>query len=232
MSVELDVLLADLAAAFADLPHPRVEVCGYCYSEADETALKGELTEIPDQLVVTVAAEVFDHWPEPADLYRWLTPRIITLMVTDRLHVHETLIANRLDDAGFHTWPSEQRQAVLKVAEWWWLHSLSREPDIRNHSFITDVLGFLVRTSGEVEPWLDAWTSLPPGPADAHLQLLCQFWLPDLHAGPLEVGWIGGFDIAEPLKAWVLQTGESRLRRRGHDAAEQLLSLQALRQRQ
>jgi hypothetical protein len=72
----VELLLADLSTAFADVPHPEVEVCGHCYRDADEAALKGPREAVPDDLVASVAAEVFDHWPEPAGLYRWLTPRI------------------------------------------------------------------------------------------------------------------------------------------------------------
>lgn len=228
---DIEPLLAELTAAFEGAPRFEVEVCSQCYSEADQAELNGPLAAISEDLVSSVAAEVPDHWTEPEKLYRWMTPRIAASMVTDRLHVDPTLVAARLLDAGFASWPPRERDALLNVGEWWWRHSLSRMPDMRNHSHITDVLGFLAQISGHVEPWLATWTAMPPGPADHQMHELCAFWLPELHAGSLEVGWYGGFDIAEPIRAWLLDQAEPRLSRLGGAAGRELLSLEALRGR-
>jgi hypothetical protein len=125
----------------------------------------------------------------------------------------------------------EPTQSVLKVAEWWWKDSLSREPTPGSESRITDVLGFVVRISG-VEGPLATWAAMPPGPADDQLNVLCRMWLPDLLGGNLEVGWAGGWDIATPLTAWLLKNAEPRLTLLGERSAPQLRSLEELARRQ
>ena len=48
VAAEVDVLLADLSAAFAAMPHPEIDVCGHCYTDADEAALNGPRVAVPD----------------------------------------------------------------------------------------------------------------------------------------------------------------------------------------
>jgi hypothetical protein len=70
---------------------------------------------VPDDLIALVAAEVTDRWDDFPAVYRRMTPRIVRLLATGRLHVDHGLIASRLLAAGWREWVPIEQEALEKV---------------------------------------------------------------------------------------------------------------------
>jgi hypothetical protein len=207
----LDAALARLADVMAGVEASVFDYCGFCYAKADAIALSGPLDGIPGDLLSTVAAEVPSHWDDFANLYRKLTPRIMTLLVHDELHIAEELIAERFADVGcWHTWADDERDAMLAVCRAWWeatLNSYPRRPETHV------VLSFLVTTPVPLAQWLEVWNSQPPGPADLHALDLCRWWAPEFLGGDLMLGWSAKINVTADLKPWILKDARPRLAR-------------------
>lgn len=185
--------------------------CGYCFDEDDLEALSGPVDQIPEWLLSKVAAKHPSHWDDFANLYRRLTPRIMSLLVYGDLHIDVQLIAHRFFVSGcWYLWADDEREAMLSVCEAWWddtLRSYPRQP------WVYEVLSFLVTTPVPLTTWLATWDAQPPGPADLHARDLCGWWLPDLLSGDLTVGWAEQTDITTEITHWISESAGPRLAR-------------------
>ncbi|MBO0841677.1 MAG: hypothetical protein J2O46_00715 [Nocardioides sp.] len=201
--------LARLTKELAHVEPSTVDGCLHCFAEEDLVRLAGPLDEIPDDLVRRVGIKGLDHWGDGSSLYRRLTPRILAGVIA--APGESSLVAHRLGWAGcWTTWPERERDAVLNVCRGWWLDTLAVDPEpLRT----VHVIEFLAATPLPFSTWLDLWNQQPPGPADAHAAEVCGWWLPEMHADDLNVGWADVVDISTELTRWTLDHGVRRLRR-------------------
>src|SRR5215469_10459887 len=153
---QLQEALAVLGDAFAPLSVGPFVVggCTHCYAQADLDVLGGPVDRVPEDLIPHVATEVPDHWDDFAALYRRMTPRIVRLLVTGRVHGYHGLIATRLLAAGWRGWPLIEQEALDKVWHAWWRSTLREYPAA---DAVTAVLETISVSTGTLAPWLYIW---------------------------------------------------------------------------
>ncbi|MYS19888.1 hypothetical protein GA0115240_114421 [Streptomyces sp. DvalAA-14] len=200
--------LDTLDAAFAPLSDRSltVEGCTHCYAEADLEALAGPVHRIPEDLIASAAARTPGHWSDFPALYRRMTPRIIRLLVRDRLHVDHGLIASRLLAADWRGWTAPEREALEEVWRTWWHSALQAYP-----APVTDVLEILSVSTGSLEPWLAVWAQTRTDSADRHLHDAIDGWLFEDQLADLRLGFYDELHATPELPPWLLALGDSRI---------------------
>ncbi|MDX2598492.1 hypothetical protein PV379_46530 [Streptomyces caniscabiei] len=200
--------LGTLDAVFAPLGKSSVPVggCTHCFTEAELHVLAGPVREVPDELVYSVTHKVPDHWDDFPALYRRLTPRIVRLLVADRLD--HGLVASRLLTAGWREWPVTERRALEEVWYPWWRSVLHAHPSVGH---VTDVLETLAATTGTLAPWLAVWAGTRTEAADLHLGDALDRWLVEDGLADLRLGFYGETHATPELLPWLLSLEEDRV---------------------
>ncbi|WP_146258944.1 hypothetical protein [Streptomyces tateyamensis] len=209
-SQQLQNALDALDAAFAPLSESPIAVggCGYCYADADLEALAGPACLVPEKLIASVAVESIDHWDQFAALYRRLTPQIVRLLVTGRLHVDHGLVASRLLAAGWRDWPAPEQQALERVWEAWWRSTLHEHPGTGQ---VTEVLEAVSVSTGSLSPWLAVWADTRTEAADQHLGAALDQWLTGRELPELRFGFYDELLVGTDLVGWLLTLDEGRI---------------------
>ncbi len=200
-----------LDAAFSSLtewPFHRVGGCTNCYSQADLDALGGPVDQVPQDLISAVAAEVPDHWDDFPGLYRRMTPRIVRLLATGRLHINHGLIASRLLAAGWREWAPIERETLETVWHAWWRAALHEYPGTDP---ITSVLETISVSTGTLAPWLAIWAETHTETADKHLRDATHRWLRSGELADLHLGFYGELHATPELVPWLLSTAQRRI---------------------
>ncbi|MEV6979117.1 hypothetical protein [Kitasatospora sp. NPDC093806] len=210
-----------LDAAFASVVSAPITVggCTYCYAESDLAALAGPVERVPEGLLASVAAKSSDHWEDFPALYRRMTPRIVRLLVTDRLHVDHGLIASRLLAAGWQDWPASQRGALEQVWHAWWRSALHEYPGT---AYVLGVLETVAVSTGALAPWLTAWAGARTEAADRHLDDALDDWLFEGQLGGLWLGFYRELDAGAELLPWLLSLEADRIGAARRAAVEQI----------
>lgn len=182
--------------------------CTHCYSQADLDALCGPLDLVPEDLIPHVAGEVPDHWDDFPALYRRMTPRIVRLLVTGRLHVDHGLIASRLLAADWRTWAQIEQEALERAWHAWWRSALHEYPGADP---ITSVLETISVSTGTLAPWLDIWTETRTEAADKHLRDAVHRWLVSGELADLYLGFYDELHATPELLPWLLTTVVGRI---------------------
>lgn len=207
---DLPAALSALDAAFAPLNDGPFTVggCTHCYAQADLDALAGPVDRVPEDLIPHVAHEGPDHWADFPALYRRMTPRIIRSMVTGNLHGDYGLLAQRLLDAGWRSWPAAERKALDQVWHAWWRSALDQYPGTGR---ATDVLEVIAVSTGTLVPWLASWRATRTEAADRHLHDALRRWLRGGDLADLRLGFYGNFRASAELVPWLLSLEEGRI---------------------
>jgi hypothetical protein len=202
--------LDDLDAAFAPLSRRPLAVggCSHCYTQADLDALGGPADRVPEDLIPLVAAEVTDHWDDFPTLYRRMTPRIVRLLATGRLHGNHGLVAARLLAAGWRGWAPVEPAALEKVWHAWWVCALHEYPGTDP---ITSVLETISVSTGTLVPWLDIWAGTRAEAADEHLRDAVRRWLRQGELACLYLGFYDELHATPELLPWLLNMAEGRI---------------------
>jgi hypothetical protein len=199
--------LDDAFAPLSDGPFT-VGGCTYCYASSDLAALGGPVDQVPEDLIPAVAMEVTDHWTDFPSLYRRMTPRIIRLLATGRLHVDHGLIASRLLAAGWTDWTSAERGALEEVWRAWWRSALHEYPGTEPAA---EVLEAISVSTGALAPWLVIWGETRTEPADRHLHDTVDDWLIEGGIADLRLGFYGELHATPELLPWLRSIGEDRV---------------------
>jgi hypothetical protein len=199
-----------LDAAFAPLSEQPFTVggCTYCYRQAELDALGGPVDRVPDDLIPQVAAEVTDHWDDFPALYRRMTPRIVRLLATGRLHVDHGLIASRLLAAGWRDWAPGEREALERVWQAWWRSALHEYP---GSDPAAEVLETISVSTGTLAPWLGIWAGTRTEAADQHLRDAVGYWLRRGDLAGLHLGFYDELPAAPELLPWLVRTAAGRI---------------------
>ena len=207
---QLHEALDALDAAFAPLSARPLTVggCTHCYAQADLDALAGPVGRVPADLIPLVAAEAIDHWDDFPALYRRLTPRIVRLLATGRLHVDHGLIASRLLAAGWRDWAPAEQEALEKAWHVWWRSALHRYPGTDP---ITAVLETISVSTGTLAPWLDIWAKTRTEAADKHLRDAVHSWLRGGQFADLYLGFYDELHATPALAPWLIATAAGRI---------------------
>ncbi|MEU1424629.1 hypothetical protein [Kitasatospora sp. NPDC005751] len=207
---QLRIALDALDTTFA--PHSEspftVGGCTYCFTDADLEALAGPARLVPDRLIPSVAAESTDHWGDFAALYRRMTPRIVRLLTTGRLHVDHGLIASRLLEAGWRDWAVPEQRALERVWDAWW-RSVLREHPGTDHA--AGVLETISVSTGRLSPWLAVWAGTRTEAADRHLGAALDGWLVTPRFADLRLGFYDELPAGPELLSWLLSLEEGRI---------------------
>ena len=163
---------------------------------------------VPEDLIPHVAAEVADHWDDFPALYRRMTPRIVRLLATGRLHVDHGLIASRLRAAGWRDWVPAEQEALEKVWHAWWRSALHEYPGADP---VTSVLETISVSSGTLAPWLDIWAATRTEAADRHLRDAVHHWLLEGELADLYLGFYDELHATPELLPWLFSTAGSRI---------------------
>ncbi|MFE2722196.1 hypothetical protein [Kitasatospora sp. NPDC059327] len=182
--------------------------CAYCYTDADLAALAGPSQRLPEALVRSVAAESEGHWDDFPALYRRMTPRVVRLLATDRLHVDHGLIASRLLAAEPRTWSEPEREALEGVWHAWWRAALHEYPGTGS---VTGVLEAVSVSTGSLSPWLTVWAGTRTDAADRHLADALDDWLFEGQLADLRLGFYDELHAAPELLSWLLSLEEGRI---------------------
>ena len=207
---QLQDALNALDAAFAPLSGRPFTVggCTRCYARADLDALAGPVDRVPEDLIPHVAAEAIDHWDDFPALYRRMTPRIVRLLATGRLHVDHGLVASRLLAAGWRDWAPAEREALENAWHAWWRSALHQYPGT---SPVTSVLETISVSTGTLEPWLDIWASTRTDAADKHLRDAVHRWLRRGELADLYLGFYDELHATPELVPWLRATAQGRI---------------------
>ncbi|AUG81198.1 hypothetical protein CFP65_6548 [Kitasatospora sp. MMS16-BH015] len=204
-----------LDSAFAPLlaePSPTVGGCTHCYADADLAALAGPAQVVPDRLISSVARMSVDHWDDFASLYRRMTPRIVRLLATGRLHLDHGLIASRLLAAHWREWPAPERQALEQVWDDWWRSTLHAYPATDP---ATAVLETVAVSTGILTPWLAIWAETRTEAADRHLDDALDHWIghwpEERRLAGLRLGFYDELLVGPELVDWLLSLDEGRI---------------------
>lgn len=182
--------------------------CTRCYSPADLEALAGPVDRVPEELIPSVAAQATNHWDDFPAMYRRMTPRIVRLLVTGRLHVDHGLIASRLLDADWRHWPMPEQKALEKVWHTWWRSVLHEYPGAQP---VAGPLETISVSTGTLAPWLDVWAETRTPAADQHLRDTLDHWLVEWQLADLHFGFYDEFPATPQLLPWLLTLDEGRL---------------------
>jgi hypothetical protein len=213
-----------LDAAFAPLSERPLTVggCTHCYAQADLEALGGPVDQVPEDLIAHVAAEVADHWDDFPALYRRMTPRIVRLLATGRLHVDHGLIASRLLAAGWRDWIPLEQEALERAWQAWWRSALHEYPGTGP---VTPVLETVSVSTGTLGPWLDIWAETRTEAADNHLRDAVDRWLLEGELADLYLGFYDELHATPELLPWLRNTAEGRIGAAQFSEAERIAKL-------
>ena len=200
--------LDTLDAAFASLAKSSVPSggCTHCFTEAELDLLAGPVGAVPEELVYSVAHKAPDHWDDFPGLYRRLTPRIVRLLVADKLD--HGLVASRLLAAGWRDWPMTERRALEEVWYSWWRSVLHTHPSVGH---VADVLETLSVTTGTLAPWLAVWAGTGTEAADLHLADALDRWLVEDGLADLRLGFYDETHATPELLPWLLSLEDGRV---------------------
>jgi hypothetical protein len=206
----LDAALVGLERAFGprrDRIAP-VHACTHCFDPEYLSTLAGPVAEIPDRIFSRAVSKWGTTMDSNVLLWRRLSPRILSQMAGQSLHIDETLLARKFGEARWQDWADEERLAIAEFCEGWFEAALTAA-DGPN---AIDVLPFVAVMHQGVEHWLKVWSSTAGRRADEQLALLAAWWLPDLLNGDLDVSFSGDLpDISAEVTAWLLAEAPSRL---------------------
>jgi len=207
---QLQDALNALDAAFAPLSERPFTVggCTHCYARADLDALVGPVDRVREDLILHVAAEAVDHWDDFPALYRRMTPRIVRLLATGRLHVDHGLVASRLLAADWRGWALAEREAVENAWRAWWRSALHQYPGT---SPAASVLETMSVSTGTLEPWLDVWADTRTDAADKHLRDAVHRWLRRGELADLYLGFYDELHATPELLPWLLNMARGRI---------------------
>jgi hypothetical protein len=207
---QLQDALNALDTAFAPLSGRPFTVggCTYCYAQADLDALAGPVDRVPEDLIPHVAAETTDHWDDFPALYRRMTPRIVRLLATGRLHLDHGLIASRLLAAGWRGWAPIEQDALETVWHAWWRAALHDYPGTDP---VASVLETISVSTGTLAPWLAIWAETRTETADKHLRDAIHRWLLRGELADLYLGFYDELHATPELLPWLLNTAQGRI---------------------
>jgi hypothetical protein len=209
-SERLSTALAEADRTFGPRPGGvgPVDGCSHCFDAEHLRMIGGPVDGIPDWLFSRALSKWGTTMDADVRLWRRFTPRILREMTGRTLHIDESLIARKFNEASWRDWPPRETAVLEDVCHAWWQAALA---GVSPASAVT-VLGFVVPFTGDVQTWLDHWDTCQDRAAALQLRDLWQSWMPELLDGRLDVSFSGeGSDIAAPVSAWMLRQPPQRL---------------------
>jgi hypothetical protein len=174
--------------------------CPHCVSEDTLRQLRGPVELITSGAMSSVlmdGPQSFEPWP--AVMHR-VTPALLRLITRNELHVDEGQAATRLVSGGWREWP--EQAAIRAVLDAWWIDRLQTYPESVDAQYARHLLEFLAVAVGSVRPWLAMLGATRNPAADRHLADLFSWWLPEMGAGDLTLGFHGELQVAADMVRW------------------------------
>jgi hypothetical protein len=172
--------------------------------------LLGPVAEVSEDDLVSFAMEGPDHWDAYSTMLRRFFPRIARLLANGQLHVDAGWVLSHLADAEWTTWDQVEQGAVREYLDAIFRKILSEKPqgDLDGQ----EILAGVSAATGDVEPWLEVWDSLPGTAKWSHVPALVRM-RPRVHSdsdwlfpadGIRNDGWWPA-GAAAAIKAWLLR---------------------------
>jgi hypothetical protein len=155
-------------------PGGLVAGCSHCMSEEQMALLTATpLRAHSAESLGRFAFSAMNTWGTERD-FKYYLPRILALFPFQTVGaVYPELIAEKLLQAGWSTWPHEERGAVRSYIEALWELLLTSEVDSLQVQ-AEDVLGWATRLFHDVGPFLSSWERTSSPAADVHLTRLLE----------------------------------------------------------
>jgi hypothetical protein len=152
-----------LSAAFADVAIPTsIVACSHCVSTAELDAWCGPVDQLSPALLSKFVRKVGTTWGGAEDLMR-VTPRVLVLAADHQLTISRSLIWQQYRRAGWHTWPTAQRDAIGRflLAEFTRLLRTQPRPAHAAHRWLAQISHGIDDLSGFTTVWHDSMGPLP-----------------------------------------------------------------------
>ncbi len=191
--------------------------CSYCFTAADEAALRVE----PEDLTAAALAQFIGHPPDHYDAYQHLLRRffapVASALASDQLHVDAGLVLRRLAEAAWTAWPEHEQAAVRAYLRALLEDVLTQPKPPQDGLTAEEVLSGAASATGTTREWLELIDSIiSPWKAD-HLQSVALLHGDELLEGPDAqlVGWWPDDANAELARWFASGSGGRVLRERG-----------------
>ncbi|WP_125432892.1 hypothetical protein [Hymenobacter metallilatus] len=97
------------------------------------------------------AFKAITTWGNAAD-FRYFLPRLLELLLCPDSELEKDAFFDKMLYAGWDGWPEAEKGAVRQVLRAWWAQHIQHEC-----FFEEELIGWLVRLTGSLEPLLQAW---------------------------------------------------------------------------
>jgi hypothetical protein len=194
----VDLAIADVYAAFADVPRPSsIAGCLCCLDDKDvHGLLSTPLRELEPKVVGPYASSVFLTVGDTPDFF-YLLPRILEILATERHWWPDPEVVGRaIRDSGFPQWPARRREAVTQYLNA--VFDLILRID-DGHSEVDSWLCMLGSIGFDLCPYLDRTLAFPDRVAD----LFANFNTDISRGRPLGGFWESIPESANVLVQWL-----------------------------
>ncbi|WP_170170342.1 hypothetical protein [Hymenobacter perfusus] len=97
------------------------------------------------------AFKAMTTWGDAAD-FRYFLPRLLELSLRPDADIEKETLFGKMELANWTSWPAAEQAAVRDMLVAWWAHHIQQEC-----FFEEELLGWLIRLTGSIEPLLQAW---------------------------------------------------------------------------
>ena len=220
---ELDGAIDALYDAFAEVELRRwTDPCLHCHTEDEERALHVEpLRAVPIEAMEAYAGSALWTWGDGRDL-RYFTPRLLEVVADHDLSPGIESLFGRLRLADWHTWTTDQVEAVRRFAVALWHRTLT-EP--AGTWACDEVLCAVAQIEDDLQPYLDRWIADGRAQAGRHLVHLIAYeadvghrrlrneWWPDRIGQQDQVlRWLDTAPVADRLATVVTEDPDAEMR--------------------
>ncbi|AHJ97172.1 hypothetical protein [Hymenobacter swuensis] len=145
-----------LAALYATFSHQQLrklpEACPCCITAAESWVLfTVPLADQTEAQLQRYAFKAMTTWGNAAD-FRYFLPRLLELSLRLDAAIEKETVFSKLELAGWTSWGPAEQAAVRQVLRAWWAHHIQQEC-----FFEEELLGWLIRLTGSIQPLLQAW---------------------------------------------------------------------------
>ena len=128
------------------------DACPCCIStEENRVLFIVPLADLSEKQLRRYAFKAITTWGNAAD-FRYFLPRILELLLCPDSKLEKDAFFDKMLYAGWDGWPDAEKGAVRQVLRAWWAHHIQHEC-----FFEEELIGWLIRLTGSIEPLLQAW---------------------------------------------------------------------------
>jgi hypothetical protein len=128
------------------------DACPCCISaEENRVLFTVPLADLNEEQLRRYAFKAITTWGNAAD-FRYFFPRLLELLLCPDSELEKGAFLDKMLYAGWDGWPDAEKAAVRQVLRAWWAQHIQHEC-----FFEEELIGWLIRLTGSIEPLLQAW---------------------------------------------------------------------------